>query len=129
MFWWLTTQSLPRQNKTSSAVQLRHIPTGIVVKSQATRSRSQNRALARRLLAQRLDQLHNGDQSRAAVAGQLKKRRADSAAKKSRRKYKKLDEAKADAAAQHERLHHHDDPPPGLAPATRPSCRNKDHKP
>ncbi|KAL6889666.1 RF-1 domain-containing protein [Trichoderma longibrachiatum] len=86
-------------NKTNSAVQLKHIPTGIVVKSQATRSRSQNRKLAREILAQRIDELTNGDQSRSAIVGAVKKKRADSAAKKSRRKYKLLEEEKAAAAA------------------------------
>src|SRR3712207_3914024 len=39
-------------NKTSSAVQLKHIPTGIVVKCQDTRSRTQNRKTARQLLGE-----------------------------------------------------------------------------
>ncbi|KAK4453794.1 RF-1 domain-containing protein [Podospora aff. communis PSN243] len=86
-------------NKTSSAVQLKHIPTGIVVKSQATRSREQNRKIARDLLAARLDELVNGDQSRTAIVGSYKKKRSDSAAKKSRRKYRKLEEEKAAQAA------------------------------
>ncbi|KKP06502.1 peptidyl-tRNA hydrolase domain-containing protein [Trichoderma harzianum] len=84
-------------NKTNSAVQLKHIPTGIVVKSQATRSRSQNRKLAREILAQRVDEFTNGDQSRSAVVGAIKKKKSDSAAKKSRRKYRLLDEEKAGA--------------------------------
>lgn len=83
------------QNKTASAVQLKHIPTGIVVKSQATRSREQNRKIARELLAAKLDILANGDQSRTAIVGSFKKKRADSAAKKARRKYRKLEEEKA----------------------------------
>ncbi|KAM5342520.1 hypothetical protein ACJ41O_013486 [Fusarium nematophilum] len=83
-------------NKTNSAVQLKHVPTGIVVKSQATRSRDQNRKHARELLAQRIDELRNGDQSRSAIVGQVKKKKAASAAKKSRRKYKKLEEEKAE---------------------------------
>lgn len=83
------------QNKTNSAVQLKHIPTGIVVKSQATRSRDQNRKHARELLAQRIDELQNGDQSRSAIVGRVKEKRAASASKKSRRKYKKLEEEKA----------------------------------
>ncbi|KAJ3519746.1 hypothetical protein NM208_g14003 [Fusarium decemcellulare] len=85
-------------NKTNSAVQLKHIPTGIVVKSQATRSRDQNRKHARELLAQRIDELRNGGLSRSAIVGQVKKKKADSASKKSRRKYKKLEEEKAAAA-------------------------------
>ncbi|KAK4138740.1 hypothetical protein BT67DRAFT_438052 [Trichocladium antarcticum] len=84
-------------NKTSSAVQIKHIPTGIVIKSQATRSRSENRKIARSLLALRLDELANGDQSRTAIVGGAKKKRSDSAAKKSRRKYKKLAEEAAEA--------------------------------
>lgn len=80
-------------------MQLKHIPTGIVVKSQATRSRDQNRKHARELLAQRVDEFHNGDQSRSAIVGQVKKKKADSASKKSRRKYKKLEEEKAAVAA------------------------------
>ncbi|KAK4219530.1 RF-1 domain-containing protein [Rhypophila decipiens] len=86
-------------NKTNSAVQLKHIPTGIVVKCQETRSRDQNRKIARNLLAQRLDILHNGDQSRWAIVGDHKKKKADSAAKKSRRKYKKLAEEKEKGTA------------------------------
>ncbi|OIW29669.1 hypothetical protein CONLIGDRAFT_338992 [Coniochaeta ligniaria NRRL 30616] len=82
-------------NKTASAVQLKHIPTGIVVKSQATRSREQNRKIARELLAAKLDILANGEQSRTAIVGSFKKKRADSAAKKARRKYRKLEEEKA----------------------------------
>ncbi|PNY24958.1 peptide chain release factor-like protein, mitochondrial [Tolypocladium capitatum] len=82
-------------NKTSSAVQLKHIPTGIVVKSQATRSRSQNRKHARELLAQKVDDLLHGDRSRSAIVGEIKRKRAASATKKSRRKYKMLDEGRA----------------------------------
>lgn len=63
-------------------MQLKHLPTGIVVKSQATRSREQNRKHARELLAQKVDDLRNGEQSRSAVVGGVRKKRADSAAKK-----------------------------------------------
>ncbi|KAJ2902398.1 polypeptide chain release factor [Zalerion maritima] len=83
------------QNKTSSAVQLKHIPTGIVVKSQATRSRTENRKIARNNLALKLDELKNGDQSRVAIVGAFKKKKSDSSSKKSRRKYKKLEEENA----------------------------------
>ncbi|KAG9506042.1 hypothetical protein J7337_003017 [Fusarium musae] len=76
---------------------LKHIPTGIVVKSQATRSRDQNRKHARELLAQRVDELRNGDQSRSAIVGKVKQKKAASASKKSRRKYKKLEEEKKTA--------------------------------
>lgn len=85
----------PRQNKTSSAVQLKHVPTGIVVKSQATRSRDQNRKIARELLAARLDDMQNGDQSRSAIMAEIKKKKAASASKKTRRKYRKIEDEKA----------------------------------
>lgn len=42
-------------NKTSSAVQIRHLPTGIAVRCQETRSQSLNRFLARRLLADKIE--------------------------------------------------------------------------
>ncbi|QBZ64758.1 hypothetical protein PoMZ_06457 [Pyricularia oryzae] len=81
-------------NKTNSAVQLKHIPTGIVVKCQETRSRDQNRKIARQLLATRLDDLNNGDQSRSAIVGAHKVKKRASAAKKSARKYRKLEAEK-----------------------------------
>ncbi|KAK1243704.1 hypothetical protein MKX08_001842 [Trichoderma sp. CBMAI-0020] len=79
---------------------LKHIPTGIVVKSQATRSRSQNRKQAREILAQKVDEFVNGYQSRSAIVGALKKKKADSAAKKSRRKYRRLEDGDEEANAE-----------------------------
>jgi len=81
-------------NKTSSAVQLRHIPTGIVLKVQATRSRSQNRKIAREMLAERIEKLEKGRESRIAVVGETKRKRKSSATKKTKRKYRALEEAK-----------------------------------
>ena len=54
------------------------------------------------MLAQRVDEFHNGDQSRSAIVGRVKEKKAASASKKSRRKYKKLEEEKAAAAAESE---------------------------
>ncbi|KAK0720862.1 RF-1 domain-containing protein [Lasiosphaeris hirsuta] len=82
-------------NKTDSAVQLKHIPTGIVLKCQATRSRTQNRKIARELLAAKIDELENGAESRNAIVGDVKKKRADSKAKKARRKARKIEAEKA----------------------------------
>ncbi|KAI0447531.1 RF-1 domain-containing protein [Xylaria telfairii] len=87
-------------NKTNSAVQLKHLPTGLVVKCQATRSRSQNRTIARQLLADKLDDIARGDESRSSVVGEVKRKKRASSAKKSRRKYRKLDEEKAAAAGE-----------------------------
>jgi protein subunit release factor B len=44
-------------NKTSSCVYLKHLPTGIEIKCQSTRSRDLNRLYARRELCQRLETL------------------------------------------------------------------------
>lgn len=82
------------QNKTSSAVQLKHAASGIVLKVQATRSRTQNRKLARQMLADRLEDIEKGDQSRSAIKTAVKQKRKSSATKKTRRKYRKLEEEK-----------------------------------
>ncbi|KAI5245857.1 hypothetical protein E4T43_02954 [Aureobasidium subglaciale] len=81
-------------NKTSSAVQLKHLPTGIVIKCQETRSRSQNRKIARRILAERIEVLVMGDDSRAALKAEREKKKKASKNKKARRKYRKLEDGK-----------------------------------
>jgi hypothetical protein len=85
-------------NKTSCAVQLKHLATGIVVKSQHTRSREQNRKFARLLLGEKLDALEKGEDSRTAIKLDRAKTKKASANKKTKRKYKKLEEAKAAAS-------------------------------
>ena len=47
-------------NKTSSCVQLVHVPTGLTVKCQRERSQAVNRFLARRLLLDRIEKLQKG---------------------------------------------------------------------
>ncbi|KAI9793354.1 MAG: hypothetical protein M1816_000246 [Peltula sp. TS41687] len=81
-------------NKTCSAVQLIHAPTGMVIKSQATRSRTQNRKIARRILAEKLEEQEKGTESRLAVKAEVKRKRKASAGKKARRKYRRLEEEK-----------------------------------
>ena len=49
--------------RTSNAVQLRHIPTNIVVKYHGTRLLSRNREIARTLLINKLDELYNKEMS------------------------------------------------------------------
>lgn len=97
-------------NKTSSAVQLKHIPTGIVVKNQATRSRDQNRKNARRILGEKLEELEQTPRWAATeVKSEKIRRKKASAAKKSRRKYRQLDEGivlpEAKAAEVEEKKH------------------------
>ncbi|RCK67433.1 hypothetical protein Cantr_02868 [Candida viswanathii] len=82
-------------NKCNSKVQLRHIPTGIVIDCQATRSKEQNRAIAREKLALKLDDYYNPGTSRNAVLTERAQKLKQSKSKKSNRKYKKLEEEKA----------------------------------
>lgn len=51
-------------NKTSSAVRLTHLPTGLAVKIQSSRSREENRWLARRALAERILEVRDGEKTR-----------------------------------------------------------------
>lgn len=91
-------------NKTSSAVQLKHLPTGIVVKSQETRSREQNRKTARRILGEKLEELEKGAQSRTALKTESQRKKKASAAKKARRKYRTLAEAQSGEDKDFERI-------------------------
>ncbi|MCJ1285173.1 hypothetical protein MMC26_004511 [Xylographa opegraphella] len=86
-------------NKTSSAVQLKHLPSGIVVKSQATRSQSQNRKIARTMLAQKLEFMEKGPESRVALKGERARKKKASSGKKTRRKYRALEEKVGDGKA------------------------------
>lgn len=74
-------------NKRSSCVDLRHIPTGIRVQCQQSRSLADNRGIARKLLREKLDELVNGalsknGQKAAKIAKQKAKR-----AKRAKEKY------------------------------------------
>ncbi|RJE23002.1 peptidyl-tRNA hydrolase domain protein [Aspergillus sclerotialis] len=78
-------------NKTNSAVQLTHKPSGTVVKCQATRSRSQNKKIAEQLLADKVEQQERGDKSRAAIKADRARKKKASKVKKSKRKYRALE--------------------------------------
>jgi hypothetical protein len=80
-------------NKTSSAVQLKHIPTGIVVKYQDTRSRTVNRKMARKILQERIEEMELGEDARTKVKARERSKKKASADKKKRRKYRKIGEA------------------------------------
>ncbi|KAG9104927.1 hypothetical protein FRC06_004994 [Ceratobasidium sp. 370] len=83
-------------NKTSSSVSLIHRPTGIRVQCQATRSREDNRKIARKILLEKfcfkLDQMANPGLSKLQVQQQKVKERKRQRAKKARKKA----EARAD---------------------------------
>ncbi|KAI9822273.1 MAG: hypothetical protein M1832_003096 [Thelocarpon impressellum] len=83
-------------NKTSSAVQLKHLPSGIVVKSQATRSRSQNRKLARELLGERVEEMGVEGWSRREARAERERRKKGRRERRSRAKYRALDETRGE---------------------------------
>jgi protein subunit release factor B len=73
-------------NKTSSCVQLVHIPTGLSVKCQRERSQALNRFLARRLLLDRIEKLQKGvieaEKDRAEKIRRQKRKRSKRAKEK-----------------------------------------------
>ncbi|GMM36858.1 Rso55 protein [Saccharomycopsis crataegensis] len=89
-----TNSNFFKINKTNSKVQLTHIPTGLVVSSQATRSREQNRKHAREQLAYKLQELLDPENSRAKALRELRIQKKHSKVKKTKKKYKLLDEEK-----------------------------------
>lgn len=90
-------------NKTSSAVQLKHLPTGIVVKCQETRSQEQNHRIAMRHLQDKLEVMEVGEESRTMRRQELLRKRKASRKKKSGRKYKALAEGKEGGSEEDER--------------------------
>ena len=77
---------------------MKHLPSGTVVKSQATRSRDQNRKIARRLLAEKIEAAEKGPESRTALKADIKKKKKASKNKKARRKYRALQDGEEDGA-------------------------------
>ena len=80
-------------NKTSACVYLKHIPTGIEVKCQSSRSQALNRFLARRILANKIESLLLGRESEARKKVEKirrQKRRRSRRAKEKMLKNKKL---------------------------------------
>ena len=78
-------------NKVSTAVTLRHIPSGLTVTASDTRSQARNRLLARQRLTEKLDAAREQKkQSRLAEASRIRRQRA----KRSRSTKAKLVEGK-----------------------------------
>jgi hypothetical protein len=76
--------------RTSNCVKLKHVPSGIVIRCHATRSRETNRLIARKLLQLRLDDLHRGKHSiKAQKAAKVAKKKSRASAK-SRLKHAKF---------------------------------------
>eukprot|EP00186_Timspurckia_oligopyrenoides_P003625 CAMPEP_0182449924 /NCGR_PEP_ID=MMETSP1172-20130603/37622_1 /TAXON_ID=708627 /ORGANISM="Timspurckia oligopyrenoides, Strain CCMP3278" /LENGTH=220 /DNA_ID=CAMNT_0024647347 /DNA_START=48 /DNA_END=707 /DNA_ORIENTATION=+ len=80
-------------SKTNNCVQLKHIPTGIVVKCHDGRSLAQNRKIARKTLRDKLDHMINGVNSK--IGKEIAKKR-NQKAKRRRKVIKKFFKAKRD---------------------------------
>mmetsp|Transcript_19074 Transcript_19074/g.32222 ORF Transcript_19074/g.32222 Transcript_19074/m.32222 type:complete len:225 (+) Transcript_19074:44-718(+) len=76
-------------NKSSSRVELLHIPTGIKCHCQDARDLSTNRKWARKLMMEKLDVYYNGKDSKLLKKQELAKKRKRNATRKAKRKYEK----------------------------------------
>ncbi|MFI5294865.1 MAG: peptide chain release factor family protein [Thermodesulfovibrionales bacterium] len=82
-------------NKTSTCVYLKHVPTGIEVKCQEERSQAMNRYRARVILANKIDQLVKGKESKEVQ--RIEKIRRQKRKRSKRAKEKMLAEKKMTA--------------------------------
>ena len=73
-------------NKTSTCVRLLHRPTGLSVKVQQSRSQGLNRFLARRLLADRLEQQLRGSESPQEIQREKIRRQKQQRLRRSKQK-------------------------------------------
>ncbi len=75
-----------KTNKTSSCVQLKHVPTGLLVRCQRERSQALNRYIARCRLLDRIEKLRHGfvakEQARVARIRRQKRKRSRRAKEK-----------------------------------------------
>ncbi len=83
-------------NKTSGAVRLTHLPSGLQVKVQRSRSREENRWLARRALAERILEIRDGE--RSARKQEQEKIRRQKRRRSRRQKARMLDDKAKHAA-------------------------------
>jgi protein subunit release factor B len=90
-------------NKVRNNVFLKHIPTGLFVQCQKTRSLDDNRRIARKLLIQKLDDHINGVNSKKNL--KIEKQKKKKARKKAKSRQKYLGERSADLAIDDQAYH------------------------
>lgn len=86
-------------NKTATCVRLTHRPTGISVKVQQTRSQALNRFLARRILADRVEEQTRGSQALRVQAREKVRRQKQHRARRTRQKLRERSENVASEGA------------------------------
>lgn len=81
-------------NKTASRVRLKHIPSGIVITCQDSRSLPENRAIARKRLREQLDVMAHGGDSKLGRREAKDKKRDAKKSSRSKAKYETLAETR-----------------------------------
>ena len=102
-------------NKTANAVFLKHLPTGLWVKCHQTRSIEKNRKIARELLATRLDNHINGEnsienQQKLIDKVKLEKRKEKTKLKYEQKRLEKLGPAETLETCSNDNDENHDKP-------------------
>jgi protein subunit release factor B len=88
-------------NKTSTCVYLKHLPTGVEVKCQRERSQAINRFVARRILADKIEQIIRGRESEERK--RIEKIRRQKRKRSKRAKEKMLEEKRKQSQKKEER--------------------------
>mmetsp|Transcript_40675 Transcript_40675/g.66258 ORF Transcript_40675/g.66258 Transcript_40675/m.66258 type:complete len:191 (-) Transcript_40675:35-607(-) len=83
-------------NKVMNAVALTHIPTGIQVKCQKTRSLEANRGIARELLRLKVDQYLNGTESKLSKKAERIRKNKNNKYRKAKKKAEQVKNLKED---------------------------------
>ena len=83
-------------NKTSTCVLLVHLPTGIKIKAQESRSQALNRFLARRLLVEKIEILREGRMSAERMRIEKLKRQKRKRSKRAKEKVLEMKHAQAE---------------------------------
>lgn len=83
-------------NKTSTCVLLVHLPTGIKIKAQESRSQALNRFLARRLLVEKIEILREGRMSAERMRIEKMKRQKRKRSKRAKEKVLEMKHAQAE---------------------------------
>jgi peptide chain release factor len=73
-------------HKTASTVYLKHIPSGVEVKCQQSRSREENRFYARRILCEKIDEMINHEKSKKKQLVEKIKRQKKRRSKRAKKK-------------------------------------------
>jgi protein subunit release factor B len=83
-------------NKVSSAVQLKHIPSGVMVRCEEARSQAENRVMARWRLAGKLEAMRNAAVAAKRDAAEKARRASRRPSKAARRRYVETKRRRAD---------------------------------